>query len=145
MANGTLRKFGYPEGLIDETEHWAVLLRPQQSTLGALVLGAKSPATAFGELPATAFTEMHDVVQRIERTLGNVFHYQRINYLMLMMVDPHVHFHVLPRYAEPQRFAGETFQDFGWPGPPRLDQVNVTAPDIFATLQESIKSAWRSL
>ena len=25
--------------------------------------------------------------------------YERINYLMLMMVDPHVHFHVIPRYS----------------------------------------------
>ena len=33
------------------------------------------------------------------------------NYLMLMMVDPHVHFHVIPRYAAPQRFEDVDFPD----------------------------------
>ena len=42
------------------------------------------------------------------------------NYLMLMMVDPYVHFHVLPRYREPQEFRAVTFADKGWPGTPDL-------------------------
>ena len=39
---------------------------------------------------------------------------------MLMMVDPHVHFHVLPRYAQTRVFDGVQFPDTGWPGPPDL-------------------------
>ena len=35
----------------------------------------------------------------IERALTAFCGYERINYLMLMMVDPHVHFHVIPRYS----------------------------------------------
>ena len=38
MANATMRKFGYPETLIRQWDHWAVLLRPAQVTLGSLVL-----------------------------------------------------------------------------------------------------------
>ena len=40
---------------------------------------------------------------------------------MLMMVDPHVHFHVIPRYSEARQWDGIAFPDAGWPGPPRLD------------------------
>ncbi len=32
--NQTILKFGYPQGLIQEYEHWVILLRPQQVTLG---------------------------------------------------------------------------------------------------------------
>jgi diadenosine tetraphosphate (Ap4A) HIT family hydrolase len=40
---------------------------------------------------------------------------------MLMMVDPNVHFHVIPRYSEPRSWGGIDFPDAGWPGPPRVD------------------------
>ena len=104
--NATLQKFGYPAGLVREYRHWAVLLRPAQVTLGALVLAALSNATAFSALPPAAFTELHQVTGDIEAGLARFQPHDRINYLMLMMVDPHVHFHVLPRYAVAQQFAG---------------------------------------
>src|SRR5918998_2367615 len=58
VLNPTIRKFGYPGTLVRELEHWVVLLRPAQVTLGSLVLAAKSDATAFGALPAGAFAEL---------------------------------------------------------------------------------------
>lgn len=39
--NATIEKFGYPATLIAEFDHWLVLLRPAQPTLGSLVLAAK--------------------------------------------------------------------------------------------------------
>ena len=44
---------------------------------------------------------------------------------MLMMVDPHVHFHVIPRYEGPRTFAGLEFVDAGWPGPPDLKSAKL--------------------
>lgn len=142
MTNATLRQFGYPDTLITEAEHWAVLLRPQQVTLGALILASKSSATEFSALPPEAFVEMRAHIVRIEQVLNTVFNYQRMNYLMLMMVDPHVHFHVIPRYDGNRDYSGATFQDAGWPGPPRLDHINATSGDLFSALQETLKSAW---
>ena len=97
MINPTIAKFGYPGTLVREYEHWVVLLRPQQVTAGSLVLAAKSDATAYGDLPAEAFAEQGHIVAEIEATLRKSIDYERINYLMLMMVDPNVHFHVIPR------------------------------------------------
>ena len=55
---------------------------------------------------------------------------------MLMMVDPHVHFHVFPRYAGSRDLDGLTFADAGWPGPPDLksavDAGSRTALDTIA-------------
>ena len=49
---------------------------------------------------------------------------------MLMMVDPNVHFHVIPRYAEPRSWNEIAFADAGWPGPPRLDRSIELDPEI---------------
>jgi diadenosine tetraphosphate (Ap4A) HIT family hydrolase len=119
--NPTIEKFGYPATLLKEFEHWLVLLRPAQVTLGALVLAAKGDATAYADLPREAFAEQSDAVAAIERALARFTGYERINYLMLMMVDPHVHFHVIPRYSQARSWNGIAFPDAGWPGTPRLD------------------------
>ena len=118
--NPTIEKFGYPGSLVKEYDHWVVLVRPAQVTLGSLVLAAKSEARAYGDLPAAAFAEQGDVIVAIERALTTFTSYERINYLMLMMVDPNVHFHVIPRYSEPRSWNGIEFADGGWPGPPQL-------------------------
>lgn len=121
--NETIAKFGHPATLIAEYDHWVVLLRPAQPTLGALVLAAKSDATAFGDLPAAAHAELKTATAAIEAALTGAVSYAKINYLMLMMVDPHVHFHVLPRYDGERTGAGLTVADAGWPGQPDLAQA----------------------
>ena len=123
MANATMRKFGYPDTLIKEFEHWAILLRPSQVTLGSLVLAAKAEGTAYSDLPDEAFAEQAIAVRAIEAALRSFCEYERINYLMLMMVDPNVHFHVIPRFSESRNWDGIDFPDAGWPGPPQLKLV----------------------
>jgi len=121
--NQTIAKFGHPATLIAEYDHWVVLLRPAQPTLGALVLAAKSDAIAFGDLPAAAHAELKVATAAIEGALTQAVGYAKINYLMLMMVDPHVHFHVLPRYEGERSGAGLTVADAGWPAQPDLGQA----------------------
>jgi diadenosine tetraphosphate (Ap4A) HIT family hydrolase len=119
-VNQTMRKFGYPASLLVETPHWAVLLRPQQPTLGALVLACREPALALGDVSAAGFAELATLTGRIERGLKATFAYDKINYLALMMVDPDVHFHVIPRYAMPRHWEGFELADAGWPAVPNL-------------------------
>ena len=123
MFNATIRKFGYPETLVREYDHWLVLLRPGQVTAGSLVLAAKSDATAYGALPQGAFIEQGLVVADIEAALQRAVAFERINYLMLMMVDPHVHFHVIPRYEGTREWGGLEFPDAGWPAVPQLGEA----------------------
>ena len=141
--NPTIEKFGYPATLVREFEHWLVLLRPAQVTLGSLVLAAKSDATAYSKLPPEAFAEQADAVAAIERALGNFVQYERINYLMLMMVDPQVHFHVIPRYSEPRRWNGREFPDAGWPGPPQLGGAVPLNPEQMVKLTKELSSTCR--
>lgn len=141
--NATLRKFGYPETLLYEGEHWSVMLRPQQVTLAALVLCAKSEALSFATLPAAAFAELAAVTARIEAALHAFRSFDKINYLALMMVDPHVHFHVLPRYAVAQVYDGTSFADPGWPGVPDLKQPAEIPPSVRERLLTELLDAFR--
>jgi diadenosine tetraphosphate (Ap4A) HIT family hydrolase len=121
--NPTIDKFGYPHSLVRDFDHWLVLLRPAQVTLGSLILAAKSDATAYSDLPRAAFTEQADIVRAIERALRAFTAYEKINYLMLMMVDAQVHFHVIPRYTGTRSWDGTAFPDAGWPGAPQLGKA----------------------
>jgi len=140
--NDTIRAFGYPQTLLCEYDHWVVLLRPKQATLGALVLACKSPATAFSDIPAAAFAELTRPTREIEATLRAAFACDKLNYLMLMMVDPEVHFHVLPRYASDREVVGARFIDPGWPKVPNLAHENALTAEQFEALHTHLRSNW---
>ena len=127
--NPTIITFGYPDSLVKEYEHWVVLVRADQVTLGSLVLAAKGDATAFGALEPAAFAELGEIVPAIERALRAFCGYEKINYLMLMMVDPEVHLHVLPRYSGTRRWGDVDFPDAGWPKAPQLGNAVALSPE----------------
>jgi diadenosine tetraphosphate (Ap4A) HIT family hydrolase len=138
--NATLEKFGWPTTLVREFDHWMVLLRPAQVTLGSLVLAAKCDATAFGDLPAGAFAELKEATAAIEDALSRFVAFDKINYLMLMMVDPHVHFHVIPRYEEVRTLQGCEFPDHGWPKTPELTSAVALDPAMRDHLVEDLRA-----
>ena len=138
MANQTMLKFGYPATLLREYEHWVVLLRPAQVTLGSLVLAAKGDATAFGQLPDGAHAELARITKDVEAKLAKEIGYERINYLMLMMVDPHVHFHVFPRYQGKRSIGEIELEDRGWPGPPDLSSGQMLPDSSFEEIRQRL-------
>ncbi|HEX8467350.1 MAG TPA: HIT family protein [Allosphingosinicella sp.] len=140
--NETVLRFGYPATLIADYEHWVVLLRPAQPTLGSLVLAAKSEARRFPELPPAAFAEMQRAAADIERALAGSVRHEKINYLMLMMVDPHVHFHVVPRYEGERSACGVTVADAGWPKAPALGEAVALEPGQVEALVGYFRGYW---
>jgi diadenosine tetraphosphate (Ap4A) HIT family hydrolase len=139
-VNVTAEKFGYPDSLVKELDHWAVLVRPAQPTLGSLVLVCRDEAGRFGDISQAAASELKRATSEIERVLAEAFDYQKINYLMLMMVDPDVHFHVLPRYAEDREYAGAHFVDGTWPGPPDITAANPFPDELKVQLIADLRS-----
>lgn len=142
MTNPTALKFGYPRTQVAETPHWLVLVRPQQPTLGSLVLVCKDAAGAFSELGAEAFADLKTAVDGIERLLGDFVGYERINYLMLMMVDRDVHFHVIPRYEGAREHGGVSYPDAGWPAQPNLGAHVALDEDQAAGLAAELAARW---
>ena len=140
--NETILRFGFPATLIAEYAHWVVLLRPAQPTLGSLVLAAKGEARSFADLPREAFVELQVAVAEIEAALAAAIHHEKINYLMLMMVDPHVHFHVIPRYEGERSACGVAVPDAGWPKVPALGEAVTLEPDEVEALAGHLKGFW---
>jgi len=99
--------------------------------------GGEEQTTAYGALPREAFAEQADAVAAIERALAAFTAYEKINYLMLMMVDPNPHFHVIPRYSGTRVWRNVEFPDAGWPKAPQLGSgVMLSAKQIAAMAAE---------
>ncbi len=136
----TGKKFGHPETLLAEFEHWVVLLRPAQVTLGSLILLCRVDAARFGDISREASAELKIATSRIEDVLESAFAYDKINYLMLMMVDPDVHFHVIPRYQADREFQGVAFGDAAWPGPPDVTSKLDLPDPLFQALLADLRT-----
>ena len=142
VFNATMRKFGAPQTIIHRYQYWSVMLRPVQLTLGSLVLAAHEPVHEFSKLSQESFTELHKITAQLEPALAKAFNYDKLNYLMLMMVDPDVHFHVIPRYAKARCFNGLEFIDFGWPGAPDLRKPSETDAETNQRIIDYILPCW---
>lgn len=142
-VNETMTRFGYPDTMVRESPHWAIMVRPAQVTLGSLVLVCREPVTAFSEISAEAHAALKDAVRGIEQTLSGLWSYKKINYLMLMMVDPHVHFHVIPRYDLDQHFNGQRFVDAGWPKLPDLGSAVTLTEAQREALVRHLRDHWQ--
>lgn len=138
----TLQKFGYPTRTIREYAHWVVLLRPQQVTLGSCVICVKDDVKTVGAIGPDAFAEYSHITTALEAALKAAFNYDKINYLSLMMVDPQVHYHVLPRYETPRTFDWVAYVDSNWPKPPSLGAPLDFSNAQLDKLQQTIIENW---
>jgi len=113
----TLAKFGYPGYLIIENDHWYTLLRREQITFGSMILITKNEKnSSISKLNVSEQAEMFFAIQKIEDVAFKIMNCDKINYLALMMVDPYVHFHILPRFKKPVDYNNIDFIDPGYPG-----------------------------
>lgn len=140
--NETIKKFGYPDTLLKEYQYWVVMLRPQQITIGSMVLACKEPVGSLAEVPSDAFAELPLVTGDLEAALKQAFNMEKINYLLLMMVDKDVHFHVIPRYSENKTFEGQTATDPGWKKLPDMTNVIDFNDEQFASLKKYVVDCW---
>jgi diadenosine tetraphosphate (Ap4A) HIT family hydrolase len=125
----------FPELSIHETAHWKWSIRSPHCTLGSGILSLKRYAEKLSDITPDEGTDLSQITKVVENTLKYVFNYDKINYLMLMMVDLNVHFHVVPRYSRTIEFAGLTWVDKGWPALPDL-----SAPQYETSILVAIKN-----
>lgn len=103
-------------GIIKEYEHWIILFRNKQVTIGSVIIMSKHlDQTSLGGLSADVWGEFGGVCQDVEHMISSAFGAEKFNYLALMMYDPEVHFHVIPRYSKLVLFGGKEFVDPDWP------------------------------
>lgn len=141
MLNETLKKFGYPNSLVKEYKHWLLLLRPEQVTLGAMILICKEDVKQLHAISASAMQEMSLISKDLEINIQTELNANKINYLMLMMVDPEVHFHVIPRYKQAVKFDNIEFTDISWPDAINLgNHSNVISEEQKSKLRNHLRN-----
>ncbi|MGI6382032.1 MAG: HIT family protein [Tissierellaceae bacterium] len=132
-------KFKIKELKIYETDYWIWSLRPHQTTLGAGILSLKRECSNFSELNQEEYSDLNNIIKVIEKTLKKTFNYDIMNYLMLMMVDKQVHYHVIPRYEKEFEIFGRVWKDRSWPGIPKLNEENLEG-NLLVTVCNYIKN-----
>jgi len=131
-------KFRLEELHLLDTAHWTWSVRPAQPTLGATVLSLRRYAASFADVTSDEMADLASAVAAVESATRRAFGYDKINYLMLMMVDLHVHFHVLPRYGAVQRFADLDWEDRGWPAAPSL-VADPCPSEVLSAIQTALR------
>lgn len=141
--NDTISKFGYPDSAVAEYDNWVVMFREKQITAGCLILAAKGSATSFSELSREALIELSIVTADIEASLKSLMNVEKINYVVLMMVDPHFHFHIIPRHSAPRTLGGISLRDAGWPRHPDFGAVNELSPGDLDQVRDAVLRGWQ--
>ena len=121
-----VNKFQLNRLAIEFVGSWIISLRPQQPTIGSLVLTLNRECEQFGDITESEAIYLAKAFKRVELLLGNTFKPRKINYLALMMVDNQVHYHIIPRYESPVLLDGIKFYDKTWPKPPSLEPLELS-------------------
>jgi len=109
------------------TDHWKVVLHPDQTVAGACLIGGRRHAPKVSSLTAIEAADFFELYATIEPALERVLGADLVNlscsrnwaYRELAPdppwldghPNPHVHWHVAPRYRLPTTVAGEVFTD----------------------------------
>jgi diadenosine tetraphosphate (Ap4A) HIT family hydrolase len=115
-------KFRVNELKILKLDHWTWSARPVHSTIGSGILSLNRSCTSFASITRDEAAELADINREIEGKLKRAFQPDKFNYVMLMMVDAHLHFHVIPRYSTERSVFDRTWKDSGWPALPALGE-----------------------
>jgi len=135
-------KFRVEELKLLENRSWTWSVRPGQPTLGASILSLNRYAGTFSDVTADEMQDLADLVGTLEGAIQRAFNHNIMNYLMLMMVDHHVHYHVIPRYEGTRSFAAREWADNGWPALPVLgDSQHQDDPDVLHLIQQKLIAA----
>ena len=141
QMNSTLKTFNYPENLIKEFEYWVLVLRPAQITYGSMVLCVKGEKSSFSNLSELEINEYSKILLLIDKVSREVLGSDKMNYLTLMMVDPHVHTHIFPRYKISNNSITD-LKDQDWPNLPNLNRESILMDEEFFRLLDKLVMAY---
>lgn len=134
-------KFRVEELKVIQNRSWTWSVRPAQPTLGSGILSLNRHAGTFAEVTADEMRDLAELVGALEEAIKTAFNHQIMNYLMLMMVDHHVHYHVIPRYEGERTFAGRKWADNGWPALPIVaDSQHPDNPGLLHLIRDTLQS-----
>jgi diadenosine tetraphosphate (Ap4A) HIT family hydrolase len=141
------KKFEVERFLLVRTAHWRISVRPVQVTLGSLIVSSNNKSAGLSSLSKSESGELGFVFALASKILDDAFSPYVINFLGLMLVDPRVHFHLIPRYEYPLAFGGQKWEDKSFPAMlTSLESERTSASDeslgeIFSVLNNHAKKS----
>ncbi len=113
-----LNKKNNDEFLLAETEHWKIYLADEQNYPGRCIIPLKRHVSRLSELTREEWDDFHKVVCAVETALIAQLGSTNLNWTCLMNggyavepSNPHVHFHLIPRYRNSITIGNQTFID----------------------------------
>ena len=98
-------------GVIERGEYWTLVLNENQTLLGRCYFTLNRHETDFTSLAVAEQFALFEGLKRMKQALDTLFSPGHYNYVSLNNVEPHVHAHIIPRYAAWREFAGHRFSD----------------------------------
>lgn len=112
-----LERYGFGDFIL-KMKYWIVFLAPQQSNIGTCVVALNRHEKDLSGLSRDEWLEFGELVCKLEYSLRKCFGVTMFNWGSLMNAsylteppDPHVHWHLIPRYDHEVEFMGLLFQD----------------------------------
>lgn len=104
-----------------ESDIWRVELNPNQQHLGRTFVGLREHKSSLSELGEDEFLEYRRILRKLEMGARAAFGAELFNWMCLMNdaardnQEPHVHWHMVPRYSAPVKFSSHEYTDSAWP------------------------------
>ncbi|MDP2641460.1 MAG: HIT family protein [Candidatus Yanofskybacteria bacterium] len=89
---------------IKEYRYWRVGLHPDQRYLGRSLIMLNRHAEDLLEMTQEERGELFQILRMLTDALTKLFSPNKFNYASLGNEMPHLHLHVIPRYASPRQF-----------------------------------------
>ena len=103
---------------ITRTSHWKVFLHPEQTYLGRSVITLKRHCGSLSAVTKEEWVDFIRLVKKIESSYKKALGATLFNWSCLMNnayqdtpPNPHVHWHLRPRYRKSVRLFGTVFED----------------------------------
>jgi len=130
----------YSQNLVTEYEHWQVYVNENQSFLGRLIIWCKREnATDLADATPEEQHELFVVLHDMREALKKAFEPDWFNYSFLGNGTPHLHCHLVSRYATPRTFAGVTYVDDRFGKSYRTNHDFETSPELRAAVRDQLK------
>jgi len=104
--------------LLSDREYWAVYLADEQDYIGRCIIILKRHCGGLPELQMPEWIEFKQIADELERCLKTALGARLCNWSCLMnsfykkdVPNPHLHFHVRPRYDKPVVLNGNVYAD----------------------------------
>jgi len=132
----------YDRFLIKRYKHWKVLLHSEfyYHYLGSFYIWSRrTDDVDILEMTKEEQEEFFTVARQVKQAFKKLFKPDRFNYLAMGNVAPHLHVHVIPRYASPRIFNKLKFVDKEWGGPPRSKPHIKVPEEALLKIRDKIK------